>query len=223
MPGIFGDDADRELIFRIGAGGQILDIEVLQPRMGHEVLLQGFETAAAHRLVVVPPDGVFGGLVAHQEFVVGTAPGVLAGRHHKAAAIRHQGLAARHGVLIEDGSAGIPGNAIDPGESQADKFGTDAVVGRGVHDLQAPWWLTLATLWPGEMILQEKNGLKLSNHHYSAVSYIRIMLDRHHCKLVTVTRKTGISRPLPRKPADGKASSAPSLPAPNRRHLGLSR
>ena len=135
---LLGDDAGGQLVLRIGASQEVLHIEALQPGMGHEVLLQGLEGGAAQGLVVVPPDGVFGGLVAHDELVIGAAAGVLAGRDGKTAAFGHQAFAARHGLLIEHRRRRIPGNAVDPAQAEAGEFGTDQIVGRGVHGLQAP-------------------------------------------------------------------------------------
>ena len=86
--------------------------------MGHEVLAQRLEVLAAHGLVVVPPDGAFGGGVAHHELVVGAAAGVLAGGDGKSAALRHQPLAPRHRLLVEHGGGRIPRNPVQPGQGR---------------------------------------------------------------------------------------------------------
>ena len=87
--------------------------------MGHEVLLQGVELAAAHGAVVVPPDAVFGGFITHHEFVIGAAPGMGTRRHRKRAASRDNAFAARHRLLVEHGGWRIPGNAVHPAQADA--------------------------------------------------------------------------------------------------------
>jgi len=47
--------------------------------MGQHVLAQQLEVFRRQRLVVVPPDGVLGGRVAHDEFVLRRTARVLAG------------------------------------------------------------------------------------------------------------------------------------------------
>ena len=79
MPGKFGDDACRQSIFLIGTADQILHVKRLAGGMGQHVLAQQLEIFRRKRLVVVPPDGVLGGRVADDEFVLRRTARVLAG------------------------------------------------------------------------------------------------------------------------------------------------
>ena len=133
VPGELGDDTDGQPVGGVGPAGQVLDMEVLQPGMDHEVLAERLEGLPAHRPVVVPPDRVFGGGVAHDELVVGAAAGVRAGGDGKAAALRHQSLAPRHRVLVEHGCWGIPRQLAHPGQAKIGKFGTEEGISCCVH------------------------------------------------------------------------------------------
>ena len=80
MPGEFCDDARRQGIFGIGAADEVLHVEIKAGSMGQHVLAQQLEMFGRQRLVVVPPDPLCGLAVAHDELVLGGAPGVLAGQ-----------------------------------------------------------------------------------------------------------------------------------------------
>jgi hypothetical protein len=62
----------------------------------------------SHGFVIVPPDGVFGGAIAHDEFVLRAAARMAAGCDHEAAAFGHLGFAPHDGQFVEFGSRGIP-------------------------------------------------------------------------------------------------------------------
>ncbi|MNT05893.1 hypothetical protein D3C72_1405380 [compost metagenome] len=79
MPGKLGDDAGRQSVFLIGAADQVLNIEGLSGGMGQHVLAQQLEIFRRQRLVVVPPDGVLGGGIADDEFVLRRTARMLAG------------------------------------------------------------------------------------------------------------------------------------------------
>ncbi len=108
MPGIFADDAGLQFMAGISTGNQILDEEVAVSGVDEEILLEGLEMGPGHGAVVVPPDGVFGGGVAHDEFVLGAAAGVAAGGDYQAAAFGHLGFAPHDGEFVKLGGAGIP-------------------------------------------------------------------------------------------------------------------
>lgn len=111
-----------QLVGRVGAAGEVLH-DGLEPGMGHEVLAQRLELGAAHRLVVVPPDGVFGGLVTHHELVVGAPAGVLAGGDDEAATFRHEAFATGNGLLVQHGSRRVPRDLVQPGHAEIGKLG----------------------------------------------------------------------------------------------------
>ena len=112
MPGIFADHAGLQLVGRIGPGNEVLDEQVAVAGMDQKVILQGLEMGPGHGAVVVPPDGVFGGAIAHDELVLGAAAGVAAGGDDEAAAFRRLGFTAHDGALVKLGSAGIPRHAV---------------------------------------------------------------------------------------------------------------
>ncbi|QTK80153.1 hypothetical protein AT6N2_C2567 [Agrobacterium tumefaciens] len=78
MPGKLGDDAGRQCVLLIGAADQVLHIESLAGGMRQHILMQQVEVRRRQRLVVIPPDRVFGGGIANDEFVLWRAAGVLA-------------------------------------------------------------------------------------------------------------------------------------------------
>ncbi len=74
----------------------------------HHVGMQRIELRGRHRLVVVPPDIGFAGGIAHDEFVVGGAAGVLAGEHHERAVLGDMAFTGSNGALVKRGRGKIP-------------------------------------------------------------------------------------------------------------------
>ena len=72
---------------RIGAAEEILHEDAAQSGVGEEILLQPGEAFRGHGGGVVPPHGLRRSGIAHDEFVIGTAPGMGAGRDDEGAAI----------------------------------------------------------------------------------------------------------------------------------------
>ncbi len=107
MPGIFGDDPRADGILGVRAAHQILHEEILARGVCHHVLVQPVEGFRVHRLVVVPPDCVAGGVVADNEFVLGGTAGVLAGQRAQGAEGRQPGLAAGNGQFDKFGFSQI--------------------------------------------------------------------------------------------------------------------
>jgi hypothetical protein len=136
MPGMFCDHPGRKLEGGISASHQVLDINALEAGVSEKVPPQGFEGLAAHGLVVVPPDGVFRGLIADHELVIGAAARVVAGRNHEPAALGHDAFTAGHRILIEHRSRRIPRDAVNPDQAEIGQLGTDLVVCGGVHGRQ---------------------------------------------------------------------------------------
>jgi hypothetical protein len=111
MPGEFGDDPDRQFLRGICAADEILHEKVALRGMRDEVGVKPLEDLRRHRLVGVPPDGVFGGVVADDELVLWRAARVLAGIGDKRAVAAELGLAAQDGFAIEIRSLEIVMNA----------------------------------------------------------------------------------------------------------------
>ncbi len=102
MPGIFGDNTHWQAMVEIGPTEKLLGVDLGLGEMGTEVFPQGVEMGRRHGGVIVPPDGVFGRLVADGELVLGRAAGVLAGFDHQRAA-------------TGDARAGLDSGFIQPG------------------------------------------------------------------------------------------------------------
>ena len=128
MPGIFADDAGWQFMERISPGDEILDEQVAVSGVNQEVLLEGLEMRPGHGPVVVPPDGVFGGAIAHDEFVLRAAAGVAAGGDHETAAFGHLGFAPHDGEFVKFRGTGIPGHAIGGAEAEAQELGARGAV-----------------------------------------------------------------------------------------------
>ena len=79
MPGIFKDNPRWQPVIFIGAREQLLLEQLPAIRMLQEIFKQSLEMFRRHRLVVVPPDGVFSGGVTDNIFVPGRAPGMRPG------------------------------------------------------------------------------------------------------------------------------------------------
>ncbi len=115
MPGEFGNDPGRQTVFGVCAAGKILDVKLHAGGMVEHVLMEALEFHRVHRLVVVPPDGVFGQRIADDELVLGGTAGVLACLDDEGAAIGNPGLAAANGVLVQFRRLEIP---VDRGRAQ---------------------------------------------------------------------------------------------------------
>ena len=108
VPRIFGDDANADAVFKIGAAEQILREQFAAFREGHHVGIERIEMRRGHRLVVVPPDLAFGAGIAHHEFVGGGAAGVLTGERDEGTVFRQMAFAAARRFFIEFRNVQIP-------------------------------------------------------------------------------------------------------------------
>ena len=107
VPGVLGHDPHRQTMRGVGAADQILDEEVPVRRMRQKVGMERIEGCRRHRLVVVPPDGRRGPVVADDELVLGRAPGVLAGIGDERAVCSEPRFAAADRFLVEVGGGQI--------------------------------------------------------------------------------------------------------------------
>jgi len=78
--------------------------------MGQEIGQQRLEMRRAHRIVVVPPDGVLGQRVEHRELVLGRAACMRAGVGAERAAARQFALAGLKRALVELRRFKVPGH-----------------------------------------------------------------------------------------------------------------
>ncbi len=82
VPRLLRDDANRHGVFGVGAGKAILHKDVAALKVALQARQQRAEVFAGKRAVVgAPPDAVFGGLLAYNEFVRRGARRVLARVH----------------------------------------------------------------------------------------------------------------------------------------------
>ena len=101
MPGIFGDDTGIDLVIFVCAADQILYEKLLALRMFDKIGMEKRESFRRHRLVIVPPDMIFGAGVAHNEFVFRRTARVLAGTCNNRALSGQFGFSPADGFLIE--------------------------------------------------------------------------------------------------------------------------
>ncbi|MDT4862923.1 hypothetical protein FQZ97_976050 [compost metagenome] len=71
------------MVARVGPGQQVLPQHAMPAQRGDGVSQQRVEMCRAHGARIVPPDGVFGQVVANDELVLGRAAGEGAGFHDK--------------------------------------------------------------------------------------------------------------------------------------------
>lgn len=80
LPGGVGDDARRKAVGRVGAAVAILDEQFLAAEIVEKAGFQAFKLVGVEGLVHRSPTHlVLTGRFAHEEFVIGRAPGALAG------------------------------------------------------------------------------------------------------------------------------------------------
>ncbi len=109
VPGVFGDDADGQVVVGMGGGGGVLHEDVAPLEIGGDQLVQPVELLRLIRLVdLAPPDLVVIFLAADDELVVRRAPGVVAGAHHHCAFVRQGALAACHDALDQRAGGQVP-------------------------------------------------------------------------------------------------------------------
>ncbi len=145
VPSLGGDQADAEAVGGIGAGVEVLGVEVLPLQVGEHPPPQRREPLGSEALIDPAPRDLAGDLgVIDHELVLRGAPGVHAGLDDERAVLGEAALAAADGVLDElaRGEVGIDG-ASGP-NAGAGKGG--GVVGNEAHGRTSP---KLALRWRG--------------------------------------------------------------------------
>src|SRR5262245_46818338 len=107
VPGVLGADAGIQPVCGARAGVEVLHEQLAPLGMGAEIGPQEIELLRAHRLIVVPPDRLLGGAVAHNELVLHGPAGVDARLRAEGTGRTQASLAARQSELDELGVAGI--------------------------------------------------------------------------------------------------------------------
>ncbi len=111
MPGEFGIDAHVDPLVVVRAAAKILGEKLHSPGVFNHVGVERLESVLAHFAVIVPPDRMVGGRVAHDEFVLGRASRVGAGVDRKRAAGGDSAFAASDCIFVKFGLAGVEMNA----------------------------------------------------------------------------------------------------------------
>ncbi len=110
MPGVFGEDAHLDAIFRIGAAIEVLRKQFLAPHVCTEILQQVLEMLGGLFAVAAPPDGVLGQRVDDGVLVLGRTTGVMSGLGAERAALNDRTLARADRVLVQHRRIEIPVN-----------------------------------------------------------------------------------------------------------------
>ena len=113
VPGVFGEHANLDAVFRIGAAEQVLREQLLAADVGAEIFQQVLEVLFALLAVAAPPDDVLGGGVDDGVLVLGRAAGVMPGLGAERTALHDVAFARRDGVLVERRRVQIP---VDRGQ-----------------------------------------------------------------------------------------------------------
>ena len=101
VPGELGEDARLDAVFRIGAAIEVLREQLLALGVREEVVEQHIELLRRELAVLLPPDRLFGLLVADDELVLGRAAGVDAGLGAERAALDDVAFVGGDRVLVE--------------------------------------------------------------------------------------------------------------------------
>ena len=102
VPGIFGNDPDRQAVGRVGAAIAILNECFLALEVIHHAGVDDIELVGADRLIDrTPPDVVLDRVVLDHEFILGRAAGIFAGLGDKRAIDRQLAFAAAQAGFVE--------------------------------------------------------------------------------------------------------------------------
>ena len=109
VPGVGRDDADRQPVARVGAGVEVLHVQVAALRERAGAGEERLEPSFVKGLVVrTPPHFALVAGVLYDPLVIGRAPGVRGRDGDQRAVAAQFGLAASHGVLVEPARGKIP-------------------------------------------------------------------------------------------------------------------
>ena len=110
VPREFGEDARLDAIFRVGAAKEVLRENFLALGVLEEIVEQQIELRRRQLAVLFPPDRLFGGLVADDEFVFRRAAGVNAGLGTEGAAFDDVAFLVGDRVFVKRRLGEIPVN-----------------------------------------------------------------------------------------------------------------
>src|SRR5262249_51810927 len=108
MPGIFGDDADRNAEFRIGAREAILHVDLFAPQMRKDFVEHLIETAFERAIDLAPPDVFLRSALANNELIVRRTSRMLTGVNNKRTEMSNLTLITVDDVFIKLACAQVP-------------------------------------------------------------------------------------------------------------------
>src|SRR6185437_11219506 len=119
---------------------QVLGEQLAAFGMGHHVGIERIELRRAHRLVVVPPDLMFGLGIAHHELVAGGAAGMDSGAHHQGAIGGDLAFATADGLFVQSRCAEIPVHGFEVAKSMTAeaKSGVGHSCSEGAKEMSFP-------------------------------------------------------------------------------------
>src|SRR5438874_2091988 len=113
VPGVLGDDPDRQPILRVGSGKRVEHVELLTLQRIEEIAVQHIPSGLVHRLVdLAPGDLRLARRFAYDKFVIRRATGVLPCEAREWAVCRQDAFLAPDSILIQDGVRQIPSDTL---------------------------------------------------------------------------------------------------------------
>ena len=119
VPRVLGHDAHRQAVARIGADVAVQREHVLAVQIRRGAREQRVERRRVDGLVHAPVDVRLAAGLAHEELVVGGAPGVLAGFHDELPVRPQKAFAPGQGVLVELSGALVAVHRPDAAQAEA--------------------------------------------------------------------------------------------------------
>ena len=118
VPGLLGDDADGEPVLGVGPAVDVLHEDVAALQVAAQPRVQAAEALGVEGPVVLaPPHGLLGRLLADHELVRGGAGGVLPGVHDERPLVADLPLGAVDRLLVEAGGGQVPVDAAQVREA----------------------------------------------------------------------------------------------------------
>src|SRR4051794_3781396 len=109
MPGAVADHPNRQTVFRVGSGVEVLHKQLTALQISEKPLMQAVELLGRDRLVDrAPGDRLFGAWLIHDVFVLRRAPGMKTGVDDEAAAEPDLALAAADRLLVQKRRCQVP-------------------------------------------------------------------------------------------------------------------
>jgi hypothetical protein len=114
MPGTFGNDSDRHLIFGIGTGIAVLDKNILTLKIGQQPEIEYIKLFRFHRDIDrTPPDLLFTGFFPDNPLIIGRPAGIVAGSYDNRPQMGYDPFPSTDDLFIKNRSGRIPENPPD--------------------------------------------------------------------------------------------------------------